>query len=203
MADNTEFTPIYTEVERPHFRTDFVIRGANNIISPTAKNIICFGDNNYIGEDCENISMMNSSACIVSPGVRGVVLMNTSGVTISENDTVYIQNQNVTSGSFVSNTANVRIIMGSDTALITDDILIIPTSSETITIPSCSTLGINKRYEIKNISDGDIYLYTDSSDGFDRDTTNPPVVDTITLAMGEAVVLIVTDYGLGDVVLIL
>jgi len=103
MTDiNEEFFPQINKVRSPDHNLGQSIIGDNNVVHPTAKNVIVNGEGNYIGEGCSNINMFNSSGCVVTSGVSNVSIMSSSGVTITSNDTVYINDLEIVDGVFVT-----------------------------------------------------------------------------------------------------
>lgn len=64
------------------------VYGEGNYVSPTATGIVINGNTNSVGTDSNNVSIMNSSGCIVAGGLVNVSIMNSSGVTVTESNTV-------------------------------------------------------------------------------------------------------------------
>jgi hypothetical protein len=65
----------------------------NNYVSESAERIFVSGNDNSIGQNCQNVSIINSSGCIVYGGLRNVSVINSSGVTVTENNISYIRNR--------------------------------------------------------------------------------------------------------------
>ena len=96
---NEELFPQYKKNEIPKSYIDTVIKGSGNIIEDSSRNTIVTGDNNYVGEETESITILNSSGCVVSSGVVGCVIIGSSGVVVSDNNLLYINNVLITSAN--------------------------------------------------------------------------------------------------------
>lgn len=68
------------------------IFGSFNNVSPTATNVTIQGNANSIGTRANNIQIQNSSGCIVAGGLVNVSIMNSSGITVIEDNTVVENN---------------------------------------------------------------------------------------------------------------
>lgn len=73
--------------------------GDNNIIADSAKNIMVIGFNNTVGEKCVNISVLQSSGCVVAGGLVNVSIEHSSGITVTEDNTKVERNVTVYSPS--------------------------------------------------------------------------------------------------------
>lgn len=69
-----------------------IVQGRNNIISPSAQKILVTGDENMVGENCRNITILNSSGTVISGDVSEVLVLNSSGVTVTASNTRVINN---------------------------------------------------------------------------------------------------------------
>lgn len=71
--------------------------GQRNTIGDRCESITIVGDDNSIHGNCNNISLLNSSGNIIAGGMKQVTLINTSGVTVTESNVVYVSNQKYSS----------------------------------------------------------------------------------------------------------
>jgi hypothetical protein len=69
-----------------------VISGKYNVVPRSATGIIITGDNNSIGENGRNVTILNSSGCVVAGDVSEVCIINSSGVTVTTNNTFVLNN---------------------------------------------------------------------------------------------------------------
>lgn len=76
------------------------VMGYNNNIAGDSWNINIVGDNNAVHSNCNNISMFNSSGCIVEGGLSQVFMFNTSGVTVTESNVTYFGNTKIYNSQF-------------------------------------------------------------------------------------------------------
>lgn len=94
-----------------------VVIGWNNVVPESATGIFIMGSYNGVGEQSQNITILNSSGCIVAGGLVNVFIYNSSGVTVTESNTI-VQNGVIqsspstggTSGTYtptLTNTTNV------------------------------------------------------------------------------------------------
>ena len=180
MADNNEYIPQITYVPRYNEYVNTIIRGQSNIVEPSADDVIVSGDRNYVGQGCRNISLLNSSGCVVYPNVVGSTLINCSGIVIQEDNLVYINNNRLT--NITGGVSEPKLIGSNYQATVNDDVLFIDTAGVIITFPHYSDVG-GKEWRVKNISTGDAYIYTSDSGGFDNES---PVINTVTLAPNDA-----------------
>src|SRR3990167_155323 len=74
------------------------VYGINNYVASSAERVVIVGNNNTVGERAQNITILNSSGCIVAGGVVNVSIMNSSGVTVVDSNVTY-QNNVQTSSS--------------------------------------------------------------------------------------------------------
>lgn len=87
-----ETFPLINIPEKSNTHLDATIKGRGNFVSDSATNVIGYGDRNMVGAGCNNISILNSSGCVVLPGITGVALINSSGITVTSNDEVWVNN---------------------------------------------------------------------------------------------------------------
>ncbi len=71
------------------------VRGSDNVISKSASNVIVNGDANRIFSGANNINLLSSNNCIVSANLQNVTLINCDGLTVTESNKTYINNQEV------------------------------------------------------------------------------------------------------------
>lgn len=199
MSINTDYTPEFTSPEPFNHRSDMVIKGASNIIKDTAINVICTGRENYVGDFCDGITLLNSSGCVVSENCSDIMLLNSSGISVGafSSGVVYFNNNLVTPNGSAAPIINQP---PSDyTATIYDDIIICTSVGQIITIPTYTEIG-SKRFEVKNLSGGTIYILTDSDGGFDLET---PIIDEITSLDKESYTLQTANINGLDVIIII
>lgn len=75
------------------------VQGFGNMVSASASNVNIIGSYNSIGNNANNISLINSSGVVVLGGLQNVTVFNSSGVTISESNTMVINNVTMLSPS--------------------------------------------------------------------------------------------------------
>ena len=73
------------------------VQGSNNVISKSATNVIVNGDENRVFSGANNINLLSSNNCIVSPNLQNVTLINCEGLTVTESNSTYINGQLVES----------------------------------------------------------------------------------------------------------
>lgn len=66
------------------------VKGSDNRIDYSSRNVNIIGNNNEVQGDAENINLMNSNNNIISFGVRNVTLINSNDLTITESNATYI-----------------------------------------------------------------------------------------------------------------
>lgn len=167
MADNTDYLPFFSSPLRANEKVDHVIRGQNNSVERSAKNVFVSGDMNYVGNDCANITILNSSGCVVSSGIVGATIINSSGIVISDENLIYINNTlySSTTGGGVTYFGYRRVT--SNSTITTDDGTIEVRGGTYHDLPAC--LGHNKMFTIKNYTGGIIDVYTQGRDTIDND----------------------------------
>jgi len=82
----------------------------SNYVHPLAETTIVTGYDNVVGANAKMVTILGSSGCVVDAGLQNVSLINTSGVTVSENNVHYVNGVNVSSyaqGSYTPSTTNV------------------------------------------------------------------------------------------------
>lgn len=89
---NTERYPNINPSEKSNALVNKVIKGTNSIVSDSAVNVYESGADNFIGPNCKNISVFNSSGCTVPANTIGATILNSSGVTITEDNQTWINN---------------------------------------------------------------------------------------------------------------
>lgn len=67
-----------------------LILGWDNVVADSAIGVLVTGSNNVVGEDAQNISIMNSSGNTVVGGLHNVTILNSSGVTVTESNTYVV-----------------------------------------------------------------------------------------------------------------
>jgi len=90
MADNIDKFPKQKIVTRPNVITNGQFIADGNFVHPTAESCIVTGVNNFVGAGCRNVSILNSSGCIVFADVTGSTIFNSSGTVVTANNTIYI-----------------------------------------------------------------------------------------------------------------
>lgn len=73
-------------------RSGNTIIGARNYVDITAERILISGIQNSVGANCRDITISNSSGCIVNGGLYNVSIVNSSGVTVTESNITYNNN---------------------------------------------------------------------------------------------------------------
>lgn len=120
MADNTDRFPQIRLINKPNEFVNATIRGRDNIVDKTAENIIVNGQNNYVGPNCRDINLLNTSGCTVSSGVVGVNLFSCSGVTVSENNVLYFNNKKVSTYGSIKYYAGTIVQSGTSAPTVTE-----------------------------------------------------------------------------------
>lgn len=142
--------------------------GEGNSISPSAKNILVVGDYNAVGQGVQGAVLVNSSGNVISGGLSNVTLINTTGVTVTEDNVTYVN------GNILSNPVYFNNYIGAQTEANT-----IPTVLYTYFIPSEAMVkngdsalveaifGGNSNTDLKTFSINieDEYLFDYSSSG--------------------------------------
>jgi hypothetical protein len=72
--------------------------GDANVIGNSIRNSYINGDYNYV-HGGRNINLLGSSGNIIYDGLENVTLINTSGTTVSESNTLYVNGYQITSGT--------------------------------------------------------------------------------------------------------
>ena len=162
--NNEEVFPKIENTEVPNTTIDSVIKGYANRIEKSAKNVIVNGDRNYVGHATSNINIFNSSGCVVSSGVTGCTLINSSGITIYDDNKVYINNveyglgNNPPTGAYkiVTNPSSYAIVEG-------DETLDCQHNSNGLVVGLPSPVGHNREFDIKNNSplESDLLIFID------------------------------------------
>ena len=159
-SGSIEYFPIIGQGQKPNkvFRQSII--GAGNNVEPTAQDIIVNGFGNYIGEECRNINLLNTSACIVSSGIIGVNLFSCSGLVINDSDTIYIRNVLITEDSFsgggsipssgVTYSESYTIAGGDYDVLLADSTIVNFIDGNTFYLPV--TAGQTQKFNLKNLS---------------------------------------------------
>ena len=149
MSDNTEYFPNQEFHEQPNAIIDSVIKGYGNIVAHSTRNTIVNGDSNYVGEETKNITILNSSGCVVSSGVVGCVIIASSGVVVTDSGQMWISNNRVDLNPIPN--IEPRYITDNYTATLLDDLIVVDAIGVNIHLLSYTDLGnISKRYYIKN-----------------------------------------------------
>ena len=99
-SGSTEYFPIIGQATKPNKVFKQSIIGEGNNVDSTAQDIIVNGDGNYIGEECRDINLLNTSGSVVTSGTIGVNLFSCSGLTVDESNVIYIKNVLITEDSF-------------------------------------------------------------------------------------------------------
>lgn len=73
-------------------RSGNTIIGVRNYVDITAERILISGIQNSVGANCRDITINNSSGCIVNGGLYNVSIVNSSGVTVTESNITYNNN---------------------------------------------------------------------------------------------------------------
>lgn len=163
MTDETENMPVYhnrTYAGRNSSPTRTGIRtiiGWDNIVAESATGIFVVGSNNTIGERAQNITLLNSSGCIVVGGLVNVTVFNSSGVTVTDSNIKVENNINypTTAGKEYVQTSGTIILLGTDPTMV---FLTEPTLGAVakVTLPNASyDSGVNqtnRKFIIKNVA---------------------------------------------------
>lgn len=125
----------------------------NNYVASSAENTLVTGDRNSVGEGAKHVIISNSSGCTVMGGLTGVSLFNCSGVTVTDNDSYYVNNVRIrggySDGSFAPKTYNTTNVTSSSATnaqfyRVGDRVTVSGIVTFTATLPSVSTvLGID------------------------------------------------------------
>jgi hypothetical protein len=199
MSINTDYTPEFITPEPFNHRTDMVLKGGGSIVEDTATNVINTGRNNYVGNFCDGITLLNSSGCTVAENCNNIMLLNSSGISVQaySSGVVYFNNNLINPSGGTSPVITQPV--GAYTATIYDDIIICTSVGQVITIPTYTQIG-SKRFDVKNLSGGDCYILTDSIGGFDLES---PIVDEITSMDKESYTLQTANINGDDTIIIL
>ena len=80
------------------FISSNIILGNNNTLPNSAQRVLITGDNNRVGENARNVTILNSSGCVVLGDLGEVMILNSSGVTVTTSNTK-VENNITTSGA--------------------------------------------------------------------------------------------------------
>lgn len=97
MAEE-EFFPQTKRLGKPNTIVNGQFIADGNFVHPTAENVIVTGVDNTVGPNARDISIFNSSGCVVAPNVRGGTLVNCSGTILSENNLTIINDTIISRG---------------------------------------------------------------------------------------------------------
>lgn len=138
-----------------------VVLGNNNTVSSSAQRVFVSGDNNSVGDNARNVNIINSSGCVVPGDMGEVIIMNSSGITATESNQVWINNQPITAprGRVKITSDNYEVEDGIDTVICLDQV--------NITLPNASfekhrgrRITVMKAY---SDGDGDLIAITRSA----------------------------------------
>jgi len=90
MADNVDKFPQINRRPKPNVITNGQFIADGNFVHPTAESVIVTGVNNFVGQGCKNITLLNSSGCIVLADIEGATVFNSSGTVVTASNTIYI-----------------------------------------------------------------------------------------------------------------
>lgn len=212
MADNNDYLPIYTELSPFHHKRDVVIMRDENIVEPNVISSIVTGIDNYVAENCKDITILNSSGCVVYPDVVGATIINSSGVIADTSGVIYISNVEVSDYSFTDDSNSHKVVLSDYTIQEKDKCIVFGISGITVSIPSFTDLGYTQTLDvdgnyksggkivtIKNSSSDDAFISTTSISQFDCDDIDSPM----TLKKTESVTLLITNIDGADTILII
>ena len=153
MADNTEYLPQIEPIDDSRTYREGKIIGGNNVVDPTAKNVIVTGFSNFIGEDTNNIAVMNSTGCAVSSGVTDTFLLNCSGLTILDSGLTYIANTLIAANSFSGGAVNTgyRVETLDEQSITATDATVELSGGVVTAIGLPPAAGHNRIYNVKNL----------------------------------------------------
>jgi|SRR3990172_2335640 len=118
-----------------------LVLGLNNVVAESAVGVLITGNDNVVGGDVQNVSIQNSSGCIVAGGLVNVSIFNSSGITVTESNTK-VENGIVTYSPSV-NYAIGDILYASNTLTLSR--LAIGTAAQVLTVaaglPSWAAIG--------------------------------------------------------------
>jgi len=187
MADNTDYFPQIRTVNKPNEYVNSTIRGRGNTVDKTAENVIVNGANNYVGEGCRDVNLLNSSGCTVSSGVVGINMISCSGLTAFDSGKIYIENVEISDDSFISSgsTYSQSFITVSGASLYymtTANYTVVSAhGSNEIYLPEAS--GQTQVFNLKNQTGGDFTWYPFGSGNYIEDESS------IITADGESITL--------------
>jgi hypothetical protein len=193
-SGSTEFFPLIRKLKKPNVTRQGVFISKLDVIDVTAENIISNGGGNFVGESCESINLLNCIGCSITSGVTGVNLIDCSGITVSENDVTFIDNLQITEGSFISsgvtfNQSYTIVPEGEALSMTTDNytVEVFGTASEHVTLPNA--LGQTQVYHIKSSkTEVSLVIFTNGTDTIDGISTQITIghLDTVTLQSNGA-----------------
>jgi hypothetical protein len=184
-SGSTEFFPLIRKLKKPNVTRQGVFISKLDSIDVTAENIISNGGGNFVGEGCESINLLNCVGCAVTSGVTGVNLIDCSGVTVSENDVTFIDNLQITEGSFISSgvtfSQGYKIISDSGVFVIgLDDYTIVSVGINSMSFFIPPALGHTQVFNIKNNRDegiGEVLtVIMSSGDTLDNEPVPSPFI---------------------------
>ncbi len=145
-GSKNNFNPDNNNYNPKNFQT---IEGENNKISYGAKSVNILGDGNFVGES-EDILLDNSHDNVIDSGLTNVVLINTTGITVSESNVTYINGVKVdTSG--IGSQAVVTVTAATYSVTTNERTILCDTSSNDITIRLLNAPDDGATWNIKKI----------------------------------------------------
>lgn len=98
VAGGNDDTPVVGTIGTLRSVTVF---GSGNVLGNSLRNSYINGDNNYI-HGGNNINLLGSSGNIIYDGLENVTLINTSGTTVTNSNTLFVNGYEITSGTIAS-----------------------------------------------------------------------------------------------------
>lgn len=122
------------------------VMGSGNRIGATSIGVFVTGNRNSVGENCQRVTILNSSGCTVLAGVTDVMILNSSGVTVFQSGQYVISNV-----FYERNSEKIITVTGDYTVQPGDETILVDVGAATITL-DLSGVENGKQVNIKKIS---------------------------------------------------
>lgn len=101
LTQNDETYPTFKTAPQSTTRLDGgvygnYVRGIDNLVSPSARNIQVVGDYNVIGGGVDGAIVINSSGNVIAGGLQNVTLINSTGQNVTDSNIAFINNNLIT-----------------------------------------------------------------------------------------------------------
>ena len=188
-SGSIDYFPLIKRKLKPNQKKQYAYTSLIDVVEDSAENVISNGGGNYIGEECKEINILNSSGCTVTSGVIGVNLFACSGISVYESNVIYIKNVKITEGNFLTSgvTFDQSLVYTGAVAsydMTTDNYTVVVTG-QPIQLGLPPAAGQTQVYNVKNITGSDLTFYGDLAFGTDtiENETSATIPDRASLTL--------------------